>query len=346
MSNNSTESIFEVSSTTMSSTKLEKFYFNLVTAVILTVFCLIGNSIVLFVLTKPKFLEVPLFRYLIVATIVETISVLFIWASGFPNIFGINNYDINCKMYVYTSLVFLEFGPWINVLSSIDRYLSVKHENKYNFRNKLKYQAIAISIIFLLIILIDVPYFENGMVINNACDSTPGYPVYMIFILLINMHCILPSLSMIIMDGMTIYQLIVRRKKFNKTKFDKEVQLAKFLFSNNLVFIILNSPFAIYLGVQYFIGVNFFITFGYRVVVVLQKIDYSCIFIVYYFSNKLFRKEVQSIFGIKNRVEPIRVAPLQVTHRVNTERKIMNNKQRFNKEMNMLPIQMKRNNFM
>ncbi len=202
----------------------------------------------------------------------------------------------------------------------------------------MKYQAFAISVISVLIVLINVPHFVNDKVINNACDTSPGYPVYMIFILLISMHCILPSVCMIIMNSMTIYQLVVRRKKFSKTKFDKEVQLAKVLFSINCVFIILNLPFAIYLGVQYFLGVNFFITFGYRVVVVLQKIDYSCIFVVYYFSNKLFRQEVQSIFSIKNRVEPIRVAQLQVTLRVNTGQKIMNNKQSLNKVVNILPI--------
>ena len=118
---------------TMSPSKLEAYYFNLVTAILFTVFALIGNCLVIFVLTKPKFLEVPLFRYLIVATIVETISVSFIWASGFPNVFGINSYDINCKMYVYLSFVFLQFGPWINVLGSIDRYLSVKHPTKFYF---------------------------------------------------------------------------------------------------------------------------------------------------------------------------------------------------------------------
>jgi hypothetical protein len=122
---------------------------------------------------------------------------------------------------------------------------------------------------------------------------------------------------MIIMNGMTIYQLIVYRKKHNKTKFYKEVQFAKVLFSNNLVFVILNLPFTIYIVVQYILGVNFFITFGYRVVVVLQKIDYSCIFMVNYFSNELFKQEVQSILVFKNRVEPIRVTKIQVVHQVN-----------------------------
>jgi hypothetical protein len=79
----------ELTGSTMSPAKLEAYYFNLVTAILFTVFALIGNCLVIFVLTKPKFLEVPLFRYLIVATIVETISVSFIWASGFPNVFGI-----------------------------------------------------------------------------------------------------------------------------------------------------------------------------------------------------------------------------------------------------------------
>jgi hypothetical protein len=62
---------------------------------------------------------------------------------------------------------------------------------------------------------------------------------------------------MIIMNGMTINQLIVYRKKHNKTKFYKEVQLAKVLFSNNIMFIILNLPFHVYITVQLLLGIPF-----------------------------------------------------------------------------------------
>jgi hypothetical protein len=62
---------------------------------------------------------------------------------------------------------------------------------------------------------------------------------------------------MIIMNGMTINQLIVYRKKHNKTKFYKEVQLAKVLFLNNIMFIILNLPFHVYITVQLLLGIPF-----------------------------------------------------------------------------------------
>jgi hypothetical protein len=314
----------ELTGSTMSPAKLEAYYFNLVTAILFTVFALIGNCLVIFVLTKPKFLEVPLFRYLIVATIVETISVSFIWASGFPNVFGINSYDINCKMYVYLSILALQIGPWINVLSSIDRYLSVKHPTKFHFRKQFKFQAYFVVIICGSLILINIPYFVYSKVSGNICYIDLLAGLYLTIFLNGNMHCILPSICMVTMNGMTIYQLIVYRKKHNKTNFYKEVQFAKVLFSSNLVFVILNLPFTIYIVVQLILGVNFFVTFGYRVVVVLQKFDYSCIFIVYYFSNEHFRQEVQSILGFKNRVTPIRETKIQFTSQVNTNRNINN----------------------
>ena len=118
-------------------------------------------------------------------------------------------------------------------------------------------------------------------------------------------------------NSMTIHQLIVKRKMLNKVKFNKQVQLAKVLFSINFVFIIFNLPYTIYITNQYLLGVNFFVTFGYRVVVVLQKIDYSCNFIVYIISNKLFREQVRSIFCSKNRVEPIQDIQIQVPQPVN-----------------------------
>ena len=312
-----TSTINEASSSTMSPTMLGTYYFNLVTAILFSVFCLIGNSLVLLILTKPKFLEYPLFRYLIVATVAETISVLFIWASGFPNVFGINSYDINCTMYVYLSILFLQTGPWINVLSSVDRYLSVKFPTKFYFRKQFKFQAIAVSVIFGLIILIDIPYLMYLQVINNVCGPTPLIGLYLTIALNGNMHCFLPSIIMITTNGMTIHQLVVKRKILNKVQFNRQVQLSKVLFSINFVFIVFNLPYTIYIAVQYLLGVNFFVTFGYRVVVVLQKIDYSCIFIVYYFSNKVFREQVQSMFCLKNRVHPIQHIQIQVTPQVN-----------------------------
>ena len=231
-----TSTINVASSSTMSPTLLGTYYFNLVTAILFSVFCLIGNSLVLLILTKPKFLEYPLFRYLIVATVAETISVLFIWASGFPNVFGINSYDINCTMYVYLSILFLQTGPWINVLSSVDRYLSVKFPTKFYFRKQFKFQAIAVSVIFGLIILIDIPYLMYLQVINNVCGPTPLIGLYLTIALNGNMHCFLPSIIMITTNVMTIHQLVVKRKILNKVQFNRQVQLSKVLFSINFVF--------------------------------------------------------------------------------------------------------------
>ena len=127
------------------------------------------------------------------------------------------------------------------------------------------------------------------------------------------------------------WQLIFNRKKFSK-KFAKEVKLAKVLFSINFIFIILNLPYTIYIAVQYLLGVNFFVTFGYRVVVVLQKIDYSCIFVVFFFSNKLFRQQVRSMIGCKNKATvPAPVAPaivdlIQVNIQLSTPKQTENEK--------------------
>ena len=177
------------------------------------------------------------------AIITETISVTFSWASAYANTFGINSYDINCKMYVYLSFIFCVIGPWINILSWVDRYLSVKHPIEFKFRKEFKYQVLAVLFTCCLIILLDIPYLVYVGVMDNICSTTSMMTgIYLTFLLGLNLQLILPSICMIILNSMIIHKLIIKRKKLNK-KLTKEVKLAKVLFSINLVFLILNLPF-------------------------------------------------------------------------------------------------------
>ena len=85
MCENTTTPINALINSTMSPTILGTYYFNLVTVMLFSVFGLIGNLMVIFILTKPKFLEVPLFRYLIVATIANNKFIIHLgkWISQF-----------------------------------------------------------------------------------------------------------------------------------------------------------------------------------------------------------------------------------------------------------------------
>lgn len=287
----------------------EQNKFNMAAAILLTMLSLIGNSIVFCVLIKPEFIKIPLFRYLIASTLVETLSVLFIWASGFPDVFEINSNILNCKLYAYLSIILLQIGPWINVLSSLDRYLSVTYPTKYQFRYEFIYQATFLLLIVVLMLSINTPILIYERIEENSCGAIEKAGVHLTVLLSGSMHCILPSILMLSLNCLTIYKLIVTQKQMKKPSFIKEIQLAKVLFSLNFVFILLNLPYSIYMSALYFNGINSFHTFGFHIVVALQKIDYSCTFFVYFFANKLFRKHA-ILLCFKNRIQPIEIIPL------------------------------------
>ena len=133
-----------------------------------TFLALFGNSLVLLILSRPEFMKVPMFRYLIAATLFDTINVLLSVPFVFPEPFQIYKNSFSCKLFNYLTYIVYNISPWILSLSSIDRYLSIKYPKGFDFRNKFKFQFFAMVIIFFSISLIDVPYLIFYEVSNKT----------------------------------------------------------------------------------------------------------------------------------------------------------------------------------
>ena len=73
--------------------------FNLVSSISVSIIAIIGNSIVLFILTKEEFFKETFYRYLLIGTIFNTISALLIWPNNYPDLFLINEILISCQLY-------------------------------------------------------------------------------------------------------------------------------------------------------------------------------------------------------------------------------------------------------
>ena len=217
-----------------------KFYLNLSSSSVFTIIAFVGNNLVLFILTRENFIENSFFRYMIVATLFDTFHVLTIWPSNFPDFFLVNSIDISCKLYAFLAIVSGLGSPWMNLLSSIDRYLSVKYPTKFKFRNEFKYQALAIFSICLAICSVNVPFFlfvnvgENG---TGCVADTLDAGFYMNCLNLL-MSTIIPCFFMLLSTGMIGYELIVlRRKTFgNLRHFHKEKRLVLTLFILNFFY--------------------------------------------------------------------------------------------------------------
>jgi hypothetical protein len=124
------------------------YYFNLTTAITISIIGLVGNTLVFYILTRPKFLKQSIFRYFLVTTGNNSFVLLTMWFYCMPDLFLMNSNSLSCKLTQYFGYLFYQFCPWIIVLNSFDRYLSVHFPTKFEFRTKLKYQVLALSIIF------------------------------------------------------------------------------------------------------------------------------------------------------------------------------------------------------
>jgi hypothetical protein len=144
--------------------------FYLIVSIILTLVGLIGNSITFYISSRPKMRNIPLFRYLMASMVNDFFVLLTMWTWTFPNVFY--SVSINCKVFNFFGILFNNCTGYIIVLSLIDQFLSVKYPLKFHFRKKLKYQLLALIIIFMVLAILDVPYIADYNIYFYDNEST------------------------------------------------------------------------------------------------------------------------------------------------------------------------------
>ena len=274
------------------------FYFNISTAVLLTIVGFIGNSLVLFILTRKQFRGVSMFRYYSFVVAFETPEILSIWVLNFPKIFLLTEKAIACKLIQYFSNVLAIFVTWMPPIISIDRYISVKYPNKYLFRNKFNFQLIIIACLLLCSSLTSIPfyYFHNVFSVNNVTQC--GYTLNLwsgmiIDISLLVISLFIPISMSITFSCLTAYQLIHKRKKLNVKNFKKEKRLLKVLISMDLFYLICNMPWCVYTILKELFNMEDYFPHTLAVLFDISNFLFyvcqTCNFFVYFFSNKQFR---------------------------------------------------------
>ena len=266
---------------------------NLTASTTFTVIGILGNTIVLIILSRPEFLKESTFRYLIMSTLGSTVRVLFTWPLGFPDFFMVTKIGLVCKIVSYTSFIAGRWMPWINSLSAVDRYLAVRFPHKLKWRTQAKCQAIAVITVFALLLLLNLPfYFYVDKPLNQtgcAVDKENG-----IFISSWNMliTMVLPVTTMIIFTCLTTRRLIKRKMHFNKKDFTMEKRYFKVLLWLNIYLIICYLPYTVLYVVYFSLNFEFVGSFGYSLVVLLVNAYAAFDFFVYLSSNKRFREYV------------------------------------------------------
>jgi hypothetical protein len=123
--------------------------FNLVSSIVTSSIALLGNSIIFYILAKPEFRSQSFFRYLFIGTILDTINVLFIWPTYYPDYFLISEYRVSCNLYQYISDICFSLSGWIIIFTSLDTFLLVKYPTKFKLIKSLKSQMLILLILFI-----------------------------------------------------------------------------------------------------------------------------------------------------------------------------------------------------
>ena len=269
-----------------------------------------GNLMIIYILLQKKFIDISSFRYLLVSSFVDIGTLVLAFANYNPQYFSYLHERIACKTFTYTISLVPQISAWIASLCSFDRLLTVKYSMTSQFRNKLVYQVIAISIIFAVLMVANVPYIMFYDIITwrnySFCAVVTAEQSIIADVIYNTFLTIIPFFIMVITTWMILYHFMVQNKKLkNDKKYKKDVAFTKVIFAINLWFLVCNLPYAIVQLTADF--ARFQLTDYLRAVVLLC---FSCTsfltysypafnFFVYFFSNRLFREHFYSLLKLK-----------------------------------------------
>ena len=273
----------------------------------MTIIGLIGNPIVIYILTKPKFRKIPIFRYFLATELVDVFSLFFLWIWYLPTYFKWQTPVIFCKVMNFTFFITYDFYPWISVLNSIDRLLCVKYPNKFKFRLKLKYQLLALSCIIVTLFFVNIPYFYYANYFLQAnqtvCGIESNYIAFYASISSVSISNIIPFILMTISTLVISHHLIAHKKRLlqNKANFKKELAFVKSIVIMDIWLFLCFLPLNVvnFTKLVYSLNgtVDEFWQLLHDLTIFLIVLQTCCNFFVYILCNKLFRNYFISMFS-------------------------------------------------
>ena len=287
------------------------YYYDIIAATIITVIGVIGNTLVFYILSRPEFRNVSFFRYIIVETFFATAVVLFVWPYNLESLLSLNSDTLSCKLIQFIQYACYQFCSWIIVLSSVDRYMSVKYPTRYHFRNKIQYQTLALFICFCLIILTCVPYYKyydvyigsNNLTVCSTPDLFTGFYLDMANLFI---TVIIPFICMMLCTAAIAYHFFKSQLSLKSPKrFRQEVQYIRILIRMNLLFLICNLPYCIQLIIFDVYALHqktfYYSTFIYDITNNLTDSYCALNFLVLFCFNKRFKDYFYKMIKLKKR---------------------------------------------
>ena len=263
---------------------------------------MIGNSIVIHILTRKKFRKFSIFRYCFVSTVFNTIQLFLIWFFYLPDF--LNKYSFECKVIQYFTNIIAQYISTIKIIISIDRYLNLIFNHRFCCRKNYKCQSILLCVLFLICMAISFPYFSyydsrfDSSSNTFVCEMTRTLNSYISLIIDSSeffVSAFIPFLISLIINC-KIYQYLAKNKtSLNRKTYKKETNLFKIIVSTDIFFAISYFPWFAYVITSDVCSFyhNFsqdLLSIFYDIAGFMYYLYPSCTFFVYYLSSKMFKK--------------------------------------------------------
>jgi hypothetical protein len=282
-------------------------YFDYIISISLSSFSILSlilNSITIYILTRPKFLKESIFRYFLVNELISTSSLILFVLHFIPFLISWDLPIIYCQIREFFGFTIYHCYPWVCVLNSVDRLLSVKYQRKFKFIKLFKYQFLAILLIFFSSALINVPRFLYAGFSNNSVCALNSIQIG-IFLSIENLLLsnIIPFFIMILTTFSSVHYMITkkRRLQLNLVNYRREKDFVKNVAIMDLWFLVGFLTFSISVLYQYLYNYPIYDENNSKILVQVSEClmfsEVSFNFFVYLSCNKQFRNYALSMIG-------------------------------------------------
>ena len=289
----------------------------------LALMALITNLLLLIIFSRKTFQNTIFATYFRVYLVIDTFNLIFpinrMLELNLGIYFGLVS-NILCKLRKFLPSWTNAITPWLLVIISFDRYLSIAHPSKFSFRKKFLFQILTscfvIGFNFCMFTPLWFYYLKETIKTNETNNQT----------FIISYECLLPEKFFFRFIGilqqciipfcfMSLFTLLTIKTVFNSRESSsnnstitksKDMKFAVSSITFNIIFLLFNTPYFVFLVINNY--TNLFIDRTEALYKILESIfnfflNFNSIFILIsnYISNSIFKKEFKSFVCGRNK---------------------------------------------
>lgn len=164
----------------------------------------------------------------------------------FPQNSLLNRNEFNCKFIAFLRRISIHCSSWMNVLTTLDRFVFVLYNNSDKFKfmkDKLKLTGIILCV-FVILTILDIPNFLFYITPRGICSSDFNVTISS-DIISICFRIYVPFSIMLLLNIIMIRKILKSRATFKQTS-RKEYYFTLAVLSYDFYLLVINFPLSIY----------------------------------------------------------------------------------------------------